>query len=301
MKILITGANGFIGSHLSESFGLASYIYRDCNTRHEVVCMEREYKERNSDTPTFPHFFVDLTDNTELEHMLKQLQPDVIFHCAAHANVTNSINNPEYDAQANIIGTINLITNAISVGVSKIIYSSSGSVYGEQQTALPMEEGHPIDPISPYGFSKWAGEQYLKLLKFPNYCVLRYANVYGKNCRGVVKYFQECLENGISPVIYGTGDDTTRDYVHVSDVVSANRFALRNDLQGVYNVSTGVPITLNELWKFFIETNGEHNNLPVIYKDLRDGECIENVLSSEKLQTEGWQWNKDMSVGTLRL
>ena len=64
MKILITGANGFIGSHLSESFGLASYIYRDCNTRHEVVCMEREYKERNSDTPTFPHYFVYLTDNT---------------------------------------------------------------------------------------------------------------------------------------------------------------------------------------------------------------------------------------------
>ena len=93
---------------------------------------------------------------------------------------------------------------------------------------------------------------------------------------------------------YGTGDDTTRDYVHVSDVVSANRFVLKNDIQGTYNVSTGISTTLNQLWETLVfalssDPLTSHSTMPLIYKDLRDGECINNVLSSKKLQNEGWE------------
>ena len=302
MKILITGANGFIGNHLAQSFSYDSYIYRDCNARHEVVCSERMYSSDRS-RPNLPHFFVDLTDKNDVDTLVSGVKPDVIFHCAAHASVIDSVTDPEKDAQANIIGTINLITSAKSNDVSKIIYSSSGGAsYGEQQTEEPMTEEHPVNPLSPYGFSKWAAEQYFKILDFPNYCVLRYSNVYGKSCRGVVKYFKECYDFDVSPVVHGTGNDTTRDYIHVNDVVGANRLALRNDLDGIYNVSSGVATTLNQLWETLIQANASdpltsHTPQPIIYTSLRDGECIHNVLSSEKLQTEGWKPEVDLITG----
>ena len=288
MRILITGANGFIGRHLANSFVEDGW--------NDVYCTERTWSSNiNNKRPNLPHYFVDLTDLQELEMIMRQIQPDVIYHCAAHANVVDSFAKPSVDATTNILGTINLLEIAISTGVNKIIYSSSGGAsYGEQQTKTPMTEKHPIDPLSPYGFSKWAAEQYFKMLDFPNFCVLRYSNVYGKNCRGVVKYFKDCYDKHESPVIYGTGDDTTRDYVHVSDVVSANRYVLKNDLQGTYNVSTGIPTTLNQLWETLVLASTSdpltsHSTMPLIYKDLRDGECINNVLSSEKLQSEGWE------------
>jgi UDP-glucose 4-epimerase len=296
MRILITGSNGFIGNHLANSFVEDGW--------NDVYCTERKWTA-GADRPSLPHVFVDLTVREDVEETITALSPDVIFHCAAHANVLYSVENPEYDAQANTIGTINLIESAKTSGVEKIIYSSSGGcTYGEQQTKLPMREDHPTNPICPYGFSKWSGEQYLKLLNFPNYCILRYSNVYGKNCRGILRYFHECWEYGTKPIIYGTGDDTTRDYIHVNDVVSANRFSLKNDLQGIYNVSTGVSMTLNQLWEEFVCVNIEYGqqihellNKYLVYEDLRDGECINNVLSSEKLQSEGWKWENDIANG----
>ena len=286
MRILITGSNGFIGNHLARSFVEEGW--------NDVYCTERKWTA-GGDRPNLPHYFVDLTDREGVENILDAIRPDVIFHCAAHANVVGSIENPEYDAQSNIIATINLIKASLDCCVKRIIYSSSGGAsYGEQQTKTPMTENHPVRPLSPYGCSKWAAEEYHDLLDFPNYCILRYSNVYGKGCRGVVKYFKDCYDKNESPVIYGTGDDTTRDYVHVNDVVNANWFALKNDLRGVYNVSTGVSTTLNQLWETFVFANASdplttHSTMPREYKDLRDGECINNVLSSEKLQSEGWK------------
>ena len=97
--------------------------------------------------------------------------------------------------------------------------------------------------------------------------------------------------------MYGTGDDTTRDYVHIKDVVGANRFALKGNLKGIYNVSTGISTTPKQLWDVMSEVYP--NDMPVIHEDFRDGECISNVLSSEKLQNEGWELTVSLTDGLL--
>ena len=160
-----------------------------------------------------------------------------------------------------------------------------------------MTEDHPIKPVCPYGLTKWVGEQYFDLLGMDDVCILRYANVYGLGCRGIVAAFKDCVENNKSPIMYGTGDDTTRDYIHIKDVVGANRYALKGDLKGVYNVSTGISTTPKQLWNVMSEVYP--NDIPVIYEDFREGECVNNVLSSEKLQRMGWELTVGLKDGLL--
>ncbi|MGH7816477.1 MAG: NAD-dependent epimerase/dehydratase family protein, partial [Candidatus Binatia bacterium] len=221
MKILVTGGAGFIGSHVADRF---------VNDGHAVVVLDNLVSgDRRNLNPKARFVETDIRDSRGIEDLFAAERFDVIDHHAAQMDVRKSTEDPLYDAEVNILGSINLIMNAARHAVKKFIYiSTGGAVYGEP-TRLPVEEGDPINPECQYGISKHTVEHYLylyRLLYKLNYTVLRYPNVYGprQNPRGeagVIAIFAGKMLEGEAPTIFGDGQQL-RDYIYVGDVAEAN-------------------------------------------------------------------------------
>jgi UDP-glucose 4-epimerase len=173
MRILVTGGAGFIASHVSDrllSLGQQVSIVDDLSTgKRENLPEAAEFYE------------LDLRDPA-LDDVFETEKPDVVIHHAAHANVTESVRDPRHDAAVNIGGSLNLFECCVRHRTGRVVYASTGgALYGEA-CYIPADETHPIDPVSPYGVSKHAVEQYLYSFKENHgleYVVLRYPNVYG--------------------------------------------------------------------------------------------------------------------------
>jgi len=279
LKILVTGGAGFIASHITDAF---------INEGHSVTVVDNLSMgfERNVN-PKAKFVKADICDKSLFELFEKE-KFDVVNHHAAQMDVRKSVADPTYDANTNIIGTINLLQHSIKTGVKKFMFASTGgAVYGEQNY-FPADENHPTSPCSPYGISKLAVEKYLFFYKFQygfNYTILRYANIYGprqnnKGEAGVVAIFTTKLLAGEQPVINGTGKQT-RDYVYVGDVVRANLLALNDDLCDIYNVGTGKETDVNEL--FLKLNNITKGNKEEKHGPPAPGEQMRSVITSEKL------------------
>jgi UDP-glucose 4-epimerase len=213
-----------------------------------------------------------------------------VNHHAAQIDVRKSVEDPAFDAETNIIGSINLFELSINYGVRRIIFSSTGSeLYGELSN-LPASEDTPIEPLSPYGVAKYCVENYLnyfKRLYGIERVILRYANVYGPRQdplgeAGVVAIFTGKILKGEKPVIYGDGTQT-RDYIFVEDVVKANVLALEGK-EGIYNIGTGRETSVNELTEIFSKVLG-HEIKPE-YAPPRKGEVSRISLDGEKAKRE---------------
>ena len=186
---------------------------------------------------------------------------DVVFHLAASVGNKRSIDNPSNDGVSNAIGTLNVLEAARFTGCRKIVYSSSAAIFGEPR-AIPVPADHPTTPLTPYGASKLAGENYVlsynDLYDIYGIC-LRYFNVYGERQRfdaygNVVPIFATRLLAGQQLVIYGDGEQT-RDFVSVDDVVQANlKAADASGIRGTFNVGSGVATTVNELARLIVAT-----------------------------------------------
>jgi UDP-glucose 4-epimerase len=181
---------------------------------------------------------------------------EVVNHHAAQMDVRKSVEDPRFDADVNIGGTLNLLEQCKQHGVRRFIFASTGgAIYGEQDT-FPADEGHPERPLSPYGISKLACEKYLfyyKEIHGLESVVLRYANVYGPRQNphgeaGVVAIFTERMLGGEEPLINGDGGQT-RDYVYVGDVVEANGLALTTRENGTFNIGTSLETDVNTLFR----------------------------------------------------
>ena len=291
MKILVTGGAGFIASQISDAF---------INEGHEVFIIDNLSTGFEKNINQKANFIkADICDKN-LSELFEKEKFDVVNHHAAQMDVRRSVADPAFDANTNIIGTINLLQNCVNTGVSKFVFASTGgAVYGEQDY-FPADEKHPTSPLSPYGISKLAVEKYLYFYNAQyklNYSILRYANIYGPRQNpfgeaGVIAIFTTKLLNKEQPVINGNGEQT-RDYVFVSDVVKANLLALTDGNTDIYNVGTGLETNVNKIFNKLnsIIGNGQQEK----HGPAAAGEQMRSVITSDKLFNK-FNWRPDTSL-----
>jgi UDP-glucose 4-epimerase len=293
MKICITGAAGFIGSHVFEACVDAGY---------EAIAMDNLSHGKESNLPIIARLYnVDITKK-EVEFLLKDEKPDFVIHLAAQVDVSTSVDNSLTDASVNIMGTLNLLEACCKAGVRKVVYISSAAVYGHPQY-LPIDEEHPVLPLSPYGISKYVPEMYLRHFFYHyglEYTVLRYANVYGPRQDpsgegSVVAIFIDRLLKGETPVIYGDGEQT-RDFIYVKDVAQGTLQALEGGNGAVFNVSSGKRVSVNELYAMLQKLMG--NEITARYAPPRPGDILHSCLANRKARKKlGWEPRYSLSEG----
>ncbi|MHB0879012.1 MAG: NAD-dependent epimerase/dehydratase family protein [Anaerolineae bacterium] len=297
LKVLVTGGAGFIGSNVVDAFLAAG---------HEVQALDNLSHGKRSNLPaSVPLHTIDIRDKS-LADLLAQERFDVVSHHAAQIDVRHSVDDPLYDAEVNIMGSLNLIVACRRTGVRKVIYpSSGGAVYGEPQY-LPADESHPIDPASPYGVSKHVVEQYLRQTWLTHglpYTVLRYPNVYGPRQdplgeAGVISIFAWRMLADEEITIYGTGEQE-RDFLYVGDCARANVMALSAADGATLNLGTSRGTTINELFRIMAGITGYRR--PPLYAPARLGETLRMAVDASKAQAVlGWQPGLALEEGLKR-
>jgi UDP-glucose 4-epimerase len=248
---------------------------------------------------------MDVRDSS-LSDVFSREEPDVVNHHAAQMDVRKSVEDPLFDADVNILGSLNIIANSIRFGVKKLIYvSSGGAVYGEPEY-LPVDEEHPVNPICQYGISKHTVEHYLNLhseLDGLVYTVLRYPNVYGPRQNpygeaGVNAIFIGQMLRNEGCTIFGDGEQL-RDYVYVEDIVAANRIVLERGHNQTYNLGSENGTSVNQIYSKLKELIGFDGR--VEYGDLRKGEIMKVYLNCSKAKRDlTWQATVDLDEGLRR-
>ena len=294
-KVLVTGGAGFIGSHVVDRLLKEGYSV--------VVLDDLSTGSRENINPKAKFYLADICDREKLKEIFEVAKPDYVNHHAAQVDVRKSVDDAVFDLKSNIIGSINLIEEALASAVKKFIYiSTGGAIYGEPST-LPVDETYPVKPISPYGVSKHTVEHYLYLYSHNaglKYTVLRYPNVYGprQNPRGeagVVAIFTNKMLQGESPTIFGAGKQT-RDYLYVEDVVSANITCMENGDGEIYNLGTGRETSVIELFELLKRIIG-FKKAP-LYGSARTGEVERISLDAGKAMQElNWKPNYTLEEG----
>lgn len=283
-RALVTGGAGFIGSHLVDALleaGQEVTVVDDLSTGHADRVNADARFER-----------LDIVDREALEQTFARSDPEVVYHLAAQASVTASVEDPGRDCAVNVHGTLNVVDLANSRGIPVVFTSSGGALYGDE-APLPTDERQIPAPLAPYGASKWAGEAYVKTwsqLSRVSNAICRLGNVYGPRQNpygeaGVVAIFSWHLYRGQSPTLFGYGKPT-RDYVHARDVVRALMASAGHD--GTHNIATGVETDVTALWETLRSAAG--SDLEPRLAELRPGELKRSCLDSSLAERElGWK------------
>ncbi|HHT9125110.1 MAG TPA: NAD-dependent epimerase/dehydratase family protein [Candidatus Brocadiia bacterium] len=299
MKILVTGGAGFIGSHIVDKIILMGH---DCIVVDNLLTG----KEHNVN-PKAIFYKVDISDTEEMERIFLKEHPNIVNHHAAQVDVRKSVREPVYDAEVNILGSLNLMELSREYRVEKFIYASTGgAVYGEP-LYLPVDEDHPIYPLAHYGVSKHTVEHYLhvfnELYGF-RYTVLRYGNVYGPRQNpygeaGVVAIFSEQMLARERPTIFGDGSKT-RDYIFIDDVVDANILVMNNRGDNeVFNLGWGKEVSDQKI--FEAVRDALKVDIKPIYDKKRPGELDRICLDNKKIKHWlDWQPKVSLEEGIAR-
>jgi UDP-glucose 4-epimerase len=255
MKILVTGGAGFIGSNVADAYIAAG---------HEVVIIDNLFTGKWENINPKAKFYLMDVRAAEVQKVFEREQFDIVNHHAAQMSVPASVEDPDFDADVNVRGFINLLEAARKTSVRKIIFiSSGGAIYGEADEFPTSEAARPV-PLSPYAITKAVSEQYLAFYKHQyglNYTVLRYANVYGPRQiphgeAGVVSLFTDRLLSGKPCTVYHYPDEPrgmTRDYCFVGDVVQANLLALSSGENEPFNIGSGTATHTEELFNLIFD------------------------------------------------
>lgn len=292
MKILITGGAGFIASHIADKY---------LELGHEVVIIDNLSSGKKEYINKAARFYkADICDGGAVSKIISFEKPHVINHHAAQMSVRISVEDPVIDAQNNVIGLLNIFEAGKKNKVKKFIFASSGGVvYGDASQLPTPEDYEPKLPLSPYGVTKFAGENYLyyyqTIFKIP-FIAFRYGNVYGPRQNphgeaGVVAIFSRKLLKNEHPIINGDGLQT-RDYVYVEDVVEANVKALLPDVRGVYNIGTSIEKNVNDLCQILIDKS--KSTIKPMHGPPKAGEQRRSCLDISKAGSE-LQWKPKYS------
>ena len=285
MKILVTGGAGFIASHLVDALvdrGDDVLIVDDLSTG-----------DRRNLNGEARFFELDIRSPAAAE-LIRAERPQAISHHAAQMSVSRSVTDPVFDADVNVMGSLNVTLAAIETGSRFVFASTGGALYGDAGVR-PTPETAPAWPVSPYGISKLSFEHYLygfHRTRGLSYTALRYANVYGPRQNphgeaGVVAIFCEGLLGKRDFKINGAGTDT-RDYVHVDDVVRANLLALDSTACDHFNVGTGRQADTNTIYRLIAERMGKP--LDAEHGPDRPGDLKASALDSAKISLAlGWK------------
>jgi len=281
VRTVVTGGAGFIGSHVAETL----LAHGD-----DVCVVDNLASGKRENVPSGARFEqVDIRDG--LADLFAELAPEACFHLAAQADVVTSVEQPAYDAEVNVLGTIRVL-EAAGVRTQVVFTSTGGAIYGECER--PAREDDPRRPLAPYGTSKLCGEEYLALwnrLHGTRHVALRLGNVYGPRQEsglegGVVAIFLERMARGEETLVFGDGLQT-RDFVDVADVVAAMLTAVGHG-GGVFNVGTGVATSVVELHALCRRVSGSEREPRHV--DARPGEIRRSVLDPGLAGRElGWR------------
>lgn len=296
MKLLVTGGAGFIGSHLVEEL---------ISRNHEVHVLDNLDTGHVEFLP--PQAFLHVHDicSDEAKQIIISEKPEIVFHLAAQADVGRSILTPQYDADVNIKGTLNILEACHEAKVKKIIFASTSAVYGELQKELLSEMDQTI-PISYYGLSKLTAESYIQLFSKTHhlpFTILRYGNVYGprqtaKGEGGVIAVFLEKMKGGFPLNIHGDGEQT-RDFIYVKDIVQANIAAMDKGENEVIQVSTAKRTSINQIIELFAQIYS--TEILTHYTQPRKGDIKHSCLDNQKARKVlHWQPSIDVFQGLLQ-
>jgi UDP-glucose 4-epimerase len=260
MRALVTGGAGFIGSNLVDALldrGDEVTVVDDLSTGkpENLEGARRRGIEFHQ---------LDIRDGDALAGVFEAHRPDIVFHLAAQIDVRKSLEDPAFDAQVNVVGTINVLEASRRAGVSRVVNTSTGgAIYGETDV-MPTPETVDAKPMAAYGQSKFCAERYCGMygrLYGLSAVTLRYGNVYGPRQdphgeAGVIAIFAGRLLEGRRPTIFGDGRQT-RDYTYVGDIVAANlATAAHPEAHGEYNIGTGVESSVLEVLAALREAGG---------------------------------------------
>ena len=298
MKIMVTGGAGFIGSHVVDTY---------IENGHDVVIIDNLSGGSIENVNARAKFYLMDIRSPLLENVFEIEKPDIVNHHAAQMSVPDSVKNPIYDADVNVLGFLNILQNSIKYNIKKIIFiSSGGAVYGEAKE-YPTTENYIPKPLSPYAITKYVSENYLYYYQEQfglNYTVLRYGNIYGPRQvphgeAGVVSIFIEKLLKDETPLIYAYEDEPEgmiRDYVFVGDVVRANLLALEKGDKESINIGTQEETSTTKLYNVICDIMNKN----IIPKkaghrpgDLKHS-CLNNAKAKDVL---GWSSQNTLFEG----
>ncbi|MCC6173770.1 MAG: NAD-dependent epimerase/dehydratase family protein [Chloroflexi bacterium] len=286
MKIVVTGGAGFIGSHVVDAYLSAG---------HDVAVVDNlATGSRANLNPAARFYEADLRDRAALRQIFEAERPELVNHHAAQASVRRSMEDPVGDATINILGSLEVLEACRHFEVGKVIYAATGGAAVGEPRYTPVDEAHPVEPLSPYGANKHAVEHYCDLYRVNfslDTTILRYANIYGprqdpRGEAGVIAVFAGRMLDGEDPVVNGTGEQE-RDYVYVGDIAAANVLALDRGSGGMYNIGTGIGTSVNELYDRLAAIIGYAR--PRRHGPALPGEVFKIALTSERARRDlGW-------------
>lgn len=289
MKVLITGAAGFIGSELLRKFKREGY---------EVVAWDRN----ESRIDEIEISCVDLLDEEALIENLKIVLPDIVIHCAGSADVGKSVKNPAMDYEGNVTITHNLLFSLHKAGLDKVhfVFLSSAGVYGNP-IALPITEDMPLNPLSPYAVHKVMCED-LCMYFAKNYGmdvkIARIFSAYGKGLRKQIFWdmHNKALKRGRLDM-FGTGNES-RDYIHVKDVIQAiHLLATVNSDSRVFNVANGEEVTIKQVTEIFANCAGIAEGRIAFNGVVREGDPLNWRADISRISRMGYKKTVEIHDG----
>lgn len=295
MRAFVTGGAGFVGSMLVDRLLAEGYevdVVDDLSSGKlgnlAEARAEPEYQM------TFHH--LDIRE-PGLVDLMRRRRPDVVFHLAGQTDAQLSLTHPALDAEINVAGTVNVIEGARQGEAAKVVFASSGAIYGDvDPTDLPVREGHPRRPVTPYGVGLDVVAEYLAAYRERynlEFTVLALANVYGPRQEGrgegaVASAFAHAVAQGQPATVLGDGEQT-RDLVFVDDAVDAFARAATRGGGLLINVGTGTGVSINALYDAVVAAAGVEP-LAVVNEPARPYDIRHAVLDPGRAAIQlGWR------------